>query len=472
VGVAVFLFTDIEGSTRLWADHPAAMRAALARHDELLSQAVKAAGGELFKHTGDGVAAFFPSVAPAVEAAAAAQHGLAAQDWGTIRTIRVRMAIHAGEAERRDEDWFGPALNRTARLMGIGHGGQVLLSGPAHELVSDELLPGCSFVDLGFHRLRDLSRSEHVWQLVGEGLERSFPPLRSFDGYRGQLPAQTTSFVGRRMELEQVGAEVASWRLVTLVGPGGVGKTRLAAQVGAAQVDKFPDGVWMFELAGLDRPDGLEASMLATLGRSGSAISDTRQELLEMIRSWQALLIMDNCEHLLRSVSGLVNDLLAAGAELRVLTTSREPLHLPGERVVAVAPLAVADEAVMLFMDRADAVRRSSVADHENQEVIVQICQHLDGVPLAIELAAARTVAMTPAEIDCRLDQRFRLLAERHRKGDRHGSSSGWWIGATTFSTTKPGGCSAACRCSPGASTPRPPTRCVAARTSSTPWIC
>ena len=398
------------------------MGLALARHDELLSQAVEAAGGEVFKHTGDGMAAVFASVRPAVEAAAAAQRGLDGQAWGTIRAVRARMAIHAGEAERREGDWFGPALNRTARLMGIGHGGQVLLSGPAHELVSDELLPGCSFVDLGSHRLRDLSRAEHVWQLVGEGLERSFPPLRSFDGYRGQLPVQTTSFVGRHTEVEQVGTGLASWRLVTLVGPGGVGKTRLAAQVGASLVDKFPDGVWMFELAGLNRPDGLEASMLATLGRSGAAISDTRQELLEMVRSWRALLIVDNCEHLIRPVTALASDLLAAGPDLTVLATSREPLHVPGERVVPVAPLPVADEAVMLFIDRAVALRPSFAAEGENREAVLRICHHLDGVPLAIELAAARTVAMTPAEIDRRLDQRFRLLSERHREGDRHGS--------------------------------------------------
>jgi predicted ATPase/class 3 adenylate cyclase len=422
VGMAVFLFTDIEGSTRLWADHRAEMPAALARHDELLSDAVRAAGGQVFKHTGDGVAAVFPTVSLAVEAAAAAQQALGAYDWGTIRAIRVRMAVHAGEAEQRDGDWFGPALNRTARLMGIGHGGQVLLSGAAHELMSNDPRPGFSYVDLGAHRLRDLSRAEHVWQLVGDGLERSFPPLRSFDGSRGMLPAQTTSFVGRQPEMEQVGTEVVSSRLVTLVGPGGVGKTRLAAQVGASLVDKFPDGVWMFELAGLNRPDGLEPSMLATLGRSAVAVSDARQDLLEMIRSWRALLILDNCEHLLRSVAELVIDLLAAAPELTVLATSREPLHVPGERVVPVAPLPIADDAVVLFVDRASSLRPSFVAEGDNREAVLRICQHLDGMPLAIELAAARTVAMTPAEIDRRLDQRFRLLSERHREGDRHGS--------------------------------------------------
>ena len=422
VVMGVFLFTDIEGSTRRWADHPEEMGSALAVHDELLSSAVEAAGGEVFKHTGDGLAAVFLSVSAAVAAAATAQRGLGAQDWGAVGAVRVRMAIHAGVAERRDGDWFGPVVNRAARLMGIGYGGQVLLSGAAHELVSDEVLPGLWFVDLGLHLLRDLTRSERVWQLVGEGLERSFPPLRSFEGARGQLPVQTTAFVGRQAELDQVGAELVSARMVTLVGPGGVGKTRLAAQVGASVVDKFPDGVWMFELAGLDRPDGLEQSMLATLGRSILSVIDPRHELLEMTRSWRALLIMDNCEHLVRPVAELVRDLLAAGPELTVLATGREPLHLPGERVLPVAPLAVADEAVVLFVDRAVALRPSFVTEGQSHEAVLRICQRLDGVPLAIELAAARTVAMTPAEIDGRLDQRFRLLSERSREGERHGS--------------------------------------------------
>jgi predicted ATPase len=398
------------------------MGLALTRHDEVLSGAVTAAGGEVFKHTGDGMAAVFPTVSPAVEAAAAAQRALGAQEWGPIRAMRVRMAIHAGEAELRDGDWFGPALNRTARLMGIGHGGQVLLSGATHELMSNDPLPGFSFVDLGSHRLRDLSRAEHVWQLVADGLERSFAPLRSFDGARGQLPAQITSFVGRQAELEQVGAEVAASRLVTLVGPGGVGKTRLAAQVGANLVDNFADGAWMFELAGLNRPDGLEPSMLATLGRTSASLTDARQELVEMIRSWRALLILDNCEHLPRSLAELVVDLLAAGPELTVLATSREPLHVPGERVVPVDPLPIAEDAVVLFVDRASSLRPSFVTEGDNHEAVLRICEHLDGMPLAIELAAARTVAMTPAEIDRRLDQRFRLLSERHREGDRHGS--------------------------------------------------
>jgi predicted ATPase/class 3 adenylate cyclase len=420
--MGVFLFTDIEGSTALWADHPEEMGAALARHDELLFGAVGDSGGEVFKHTGDGLAAVFPSVSMAVQAAARAQRGLAAQDWGSVGALRVRMAIHAGEAEPRGGDWFGPALNRTARLMGIGHGGQVLLSDAAYVLVPDELRDQFSFVEMGAHRLRDLSRPERVWQLAGAGLERRFPPLRSFDGSRGVLPVQTTSFIGRQAELDQLAGELGTARLVTLVGPGGVGKTRLAVQAGANLMDKFSDGVWMFELAGLNHPDGLEASMLATLGRSGTSVTDPRQELLDMVSRWRALLVVDNCEHLLRPVAALVRDLLAAGPDLQVLATSREALHLPGEQVTVVDPLPAADDAVALFVDRATSARRSFVAEGENRAAVERICQQLDGMPLAIELAAARISAMSPPEIERRLDRRFRLLSERSGDQGRHSS--------------------------------------------------
>jgi predicted ATPase/class 3 adenylate cyclase len=416
---SVFLFTDIEGSTRLWAEHPTEMSVALARHDELMIRVMRDAGGRIFKHTGDGVCVVFVSALSAVYAAAAAQRGLAALECGPLGTIRARVAVHAGEAEQRGDDWFGPALNRVARLIGIGYGGQVLLSAAAHELVWDGL-DGFDFADLGSHRLRDLARPEHVWQLVGDGLERSFPPLRSFDGFRGRLPSHLTSFVGREAEITAVSAELVGSRLVTLVGPGGVGKSRMATHLGARLIDRFPDGAWMFELAGLRRVDGLEASMLAALGRSGTSATSTREELLETVRAWRALLIVDNCEHLLRAAADLVCNLLAVGGELRVLATSRESLHVDGERVVVLGPLPVADDAVQLFVDRATA-RRPSFDVDRYREPVTRICQHLDGIPLAIELAAARTVAMTPPELEGRLDQRFRLLSGRGDE-DRHGS--------------------------------------------------
>jgi predicted ATPase len=271
------------------------------------------------------------------------------------------------------------------------------------------------------HRLRDLTRPEHVWQLVADGLRRSFPPLRSFDGFRGQLPSYLTSFVGRGAELDSVSAELLATPLVTLVGPGGVGKSRLATQLGAALIDKYPDGAWMFELAGLNRADALEASMLATLGRSGTSATSPRQDLFDTVRNWRALLIVDNCEHLLRAAADLVRGLLAAGPDLTVLATSREPLRVDGERVILLGPLPVAGDALQLFVERARSRRQSFDAD-ANRGAMLRICEHLDGMPLAIELAAARTVAMTPTELERRLDQRFRLLDDRAGNSHRHGS--------------------------------------------------
>ncbi len=423
VGTRAFLFTDIEGSTKLWSEYPALMPAALARHDNLITEAVVASGGEVFKHTGDGVCAVFTSAADAITAAGSAQRSLTGAEWGDIGRVRVRMAVHAGDAEPRGDDWFGPALNRTARLMGIAHGGQVLISSSAYELASDALDAEIAVADLGTHALRGLARPEHVWQLMGEGLERSFPPLRSIDGAVGSLPRHRTSFVGRATECELVADRLRYARLVTLVGPGGVGKSRLAAEVGATLVDKFPDGVWMFELAGLAAADGLEPLMTATIGLSGGTSAAPREALLNVVRTWRALFIIDNCEHLLRDAAELVECLLTAAPDLVVLATSRERIHLPGEHIVTLKPLPVdgGGAAIELFTDRANVLHDTSDTDFDS-EVVARLCRRLDGMPLAIELAAARTVAMTPAEIEHRLDQRFRLLTQTGATDDRHRS--------------------------------------------------
>ncbi len=336
------------------------------------------------------------------------------------------MAVHAGDAEPRDEDWSGPALNRTARLMAIAHGGQVLVSSSAYELASDALDADIAVADLGTHSLRGLARPEHVWQLTGEGLERNFPPLRSLDGSRGWLPQHLTSFVGRATECDLVADRIREARLVTLVGPGGVGKSRLATEIGTTLVDKFPDGAWMFELAGLAAADGLEPLMTATIGLSGGTSAAPREALLNVVRTWRALLIVDNCEHLLRGAAELVECLLAAGPDLVVLATSRERLHVPGEHVVVLQPLPVdvGGPATELFTDRVGALHDTSGPDFD-VEVVARVCRRLDGMPLAIELAAARTVAMTPTEIERRLDQRFRLLTQTGAIGERHGSLQG-----------------------------------------------
>jgi predicted ATPase len=312
-------------------------------------------------------------------------------------------------------------LNRIARLLALAHGGQVVVSAAAYELASDGGIEGLSFVDLGVHRLRDLEHPEHAWQLVGEGLERRFPPLRSLDTPRGWLPVYLTPFIGRQAELDLLLAVVGEARLVTLVGSGGAGKTRLAAKTGAGLVDRFPDGVWMFQLAGLANPDGLEAAMSSALGLSEMSGLSTADVLFETLAGWRALLIIDNCEHLTDAVAPLVEGLLSMGPRLVVLATSREPLGVPGERVVALGPMAEGD-AVRLFVDHAADRRRSLSVSGVDAEVVGRICQQLDCMPLAIELAAARTLAMTPAEIEARLNQRFQLLSSR--SGDRTGRHS------------------------------------------------
>jgi predicted ATPase/class 3 adenylate cyclase len=418
-----FLFTDLEGSTKLWNAYRDQMRQALDRHDELIATSVQKFQGRVFKYTGDGLCADFSSTISAVVAAATAQQALAAADWESVPSLKSRMAVHVGEAERRGEDWTGPALNRTARLMGIGHGGQILLSGAAHELVADEIAAELGFVDLGLHRLRDLARAEHVWQVVGPGLERSFPALKSFDGRRGRLPPQTTSFVGRTAEIRDLVDSLSENRLVTLIGPGGVGKSRLAVQAGVDLADSFGNGVWMCELATLDRAVGLDAAVLEALAAPGSAVVDPRAHLLDVLGRWQALLILDNCEHLIADVTALVRDVLSNAPQVTVLATSRERLHLAGEHVVTVQPMTVSDDAVQLFLDRATELQHNFKVDDAGRLVIGRICDELDGLPLAIELAAARTIAMTPTEIAQMLDQRFRLLATRTSDpASRHGS--------------------------------------------------
>jgi predicted ATPase len=402
------------------------MPGALAEHDDVITTAVMAAGGRVFKHTGDGVCAVFTSAGDAVTAAASAQRSLTATAWGNISPVRVRMAVHAGDAEPRGDDWSGPALNRTARIMSLANGGQVLLSSSAYELASDALDADVSVLDLGSHSLRGLARPEHIWQLAGEGLERTFPPLRSVDAALGSLPRHLTSFVGRASECEQVADRLRQARLVTLVGPGGVGKSRLAAEVGAALVDKFPDGVWMFELAGVAAADGLEPLMTATIGLSGGTSAAPREALLNVVRTWRALFIVDNCEHLLRAAADLAECLLAAGPDLVVLATSRERLHVPGEHVVTVRPLSVdvGGAAIELFADRVNTLHGTGGVAF-GVDTVARLCQRLDGMPLAIELAAARTVAMTPAEIERRLDHRFRLLTQTGGDDERHGSLRG-----------------------------------------------
>jgi predicted ATPase len=405
-----FLFTDIEGSTRRWEQDPQGMRLALAAHDQVLRAAVEANDGYLFKHTGDGICAVFSSAEAAVAAAVDAQVGL---------ELPVRMGLATGRAEQRDGDYFGPVLNRTARVMAAGHGGQVLLSGSTAGVVE-----GVDVSDLGVHRLRDLSGREHLFQVQASGLESDFPSLRTLDLVPGNLPVQTTSFIGRETEVKQVIDLVRSYRLVTMSGVGGVGKTRLSLQVAAGLVEEFPDGVWLVELAPIRDPAAVPDAVAATLGIVPQAGGSITQGLVRSLAGQSVLIVLDNCEHVLDAAANVVEAVLVGAAPVKVLATSREGLRVPGEHLWPVPPLSVGDvgsEAMELFMERALEVNPGFDLDNDgDRPAISMICRRLDGIALAIELAAARTVSLTPEEVLERLDNRFGLLSGGWRGQERH----------------------------------------------------
>jgi predicted ATPase/class 3 adenylate cyclase len=416
-GTVTFLFTDIEGSTRLWQQDKAVMGAALARHDEMIREAVAAHGGEVFSTSGDGLAVAFPTASSAVAAARAAQESLGAELWPTASPLRVRMGLHTGEAERREGDYFGPAVNRAARLMGVGHGGQVLCSSATAGIVESEV----PLVDLGEHRLRDLDRPMHVFQ-VGGG---TFPPLRSLDVLAGNLPLQPTRFVGRAGELDRVTSALDQSRLVTLTGVGGVGKTRLALQAAAEESPAFADGVWLVELAGLIDPGLVSETVAAVLGVQTQAGRPVEDCVADAFGARELLVVLDNCEHVIGAAAQLAERLVSSPGRSRVLATSREGLGVPGERVIAVPPLAVppsdapglvlASDAVRLFVERAADARDGFSVGEADAPALARLCRRLDGIPLAIELAAARVRSSSPGDILAHLDQRFRLLSAGRR---------------------------------------------------------
>jgi predicted ATPase/class 3 adenylate cyclase len=405
-----FLFTDLAGSSRLWERQPDAMQVALADHDAIVAAAVQAHGGEVFSTMGDGFAATFADVGDAVAAAVDAQRNLRGYSWGPTGELRVRMGIHIGPAQRRGTDYFGPTLNRCARLMALGHGGQVLVSAAAR----DRLGADHQTHDLGYHQLRDLAAPEHVFQLVADGMDVDFPPLRGVEGSAGNLPLQLTSFVGRRDDVDGVLAALESGRVLTLSGVGGVGKTRLALQAAAAVASQFADGVWLCELAALGDPDAVPHVVAALFGVQAEPDRSLTGLLAERLRTSKTLLVLDNCEHVLDAVVELVEAVLAACPGVTVLATSREPLVVAGEIVRPVRALG-SDDALELFVDRASAARPEFTLNDGNEAAVAEICRRLDGVPLAIELAAARVLSMGPTEIAQRLDERFRLLTGGRR---------------------------------------------------------
>jgi predicted ATPase/class 3 adenylate cyclase len=427
IGTVTFLFTDLEVSTRLWEVEPQAMGAALARHDEILRAAIAAHGGQVVKGRGDGVHAVFVTAADAVRASIEFQRLLGAESWRVSEPLRVRVGIHTGVAELRDGDYFGSTVNRAARLEGIAHGGQILASQATETLVRDELDEGVDLIDLGAHRLRDLSRAERVFQVAHPQLQQDFPVLRSLEAFPGNLPVQLTSFVGREEDVATVVAALEESRLVTLTGVGGVGKTRLALQVAAEVLHEFADGVWLCELGATDDGDLLGQVLVAALGvqpRTGRSLVES---VCDYLAAKHALIVLDNCEHLLDAVAEVAEAMLQAAPDVRVLATSRELLGVAGERVVGVRSLPVtsgpgveaiaACDAVRLFVDRASATRSEFRLDDENAETVMEICRRLDGIPLAVELAAARVTSMGPRQIADLLDERFQLLTGGRRRG-------------------------------------------------------
>ena len=423
-GTVTFLFSDVEGSTWLWEQHPDGMKAALACHDLLLRRAVESNQGTVIKTTGDGMLAAFQTVIPAMQAALAVQQALSGEAWVEIepQTIRVRMALHTGAAELRAGDYFGPALNRAARLMAAGHGGQVLLSDVTAGLARDDLPADVSLLDLGEQRLKDLSRPERVYQLVHPGLARDFPPLKTLESFPNNLPQQLTSFVGRQSELAMTRSRLENARLLTLIGPGGTGKTRLALQLAADVLPRYLDGVWLVELAPLADP-ALVLQTVASVLKVREVPGLTLQELLtNTLRGRHLLLVLDNCEHLIEACASLADHMLRVCPHLQMIASSREALGIGGEVIYRVPPLALpADvdtspdnlcefESVQLFVERAQAVQPQFSFTAANAPAVAQISRRLDGIPLALELAAARVRMMPPEQIAAHLDDRFRLL--------------------------------------------------------------
>ncbi len=409
--MVTFLFTDIEGSTRRWEVDAEGMRVALAAHDEVLCDAIQAHGGWLFKHTGDGVCAAFASPRSAVDAAVAAQGAL---------ELPVRMGIATGEAELREGDYFGAVLNRAARVMAAGHGGQILLAESTAGLLS-----GVDLVDLGPRRLRDLPTPIGMFQVQAPGLQTDFPLLRALETSPGNLRPVPTSFIGRESEAGEVQAVVKTHRLVTLTGVGGVGKTRLALEVAGRLVDEFPDGVWFFELAAVTDPVAVPDAVAAVLGITQQPGRSVAESVAAALEGRVRLLVLDNCEHVLDAAAELIEAILAASATTKIVATSREGLGIADERLWPVPSLDVGagidSAAVALFVERAQHVSpRFTVSGTGEAAAVVEICRRLDGIPLAIELAASRMAAMTAGEVRDRLDQRLRLLVGSRRALERH----------------------------------------------------
>ena len=428
-GIVTFLFTDIEDSTKLWENAPVQMKVALQRHHVILQEAITSNGGNVFQIIGDAFCAAFPTAASAVSAAATAQRGLHQEPWDLPFPIRARMGIHTGEAEPVSNDSpsrgyaSNQTLNRVARILKAGHGGQVLLSSPTKELLNDLPPKNTGLRDMGEHHLKNLARPEHLYQLNIQGLPSDFPPLDTLNSYRHNLPFQLTSFIGREKEIADVRRALEKHRLVTLTGAGGTGKTRLSLQIAADLLDQFPNGVWFIELAPITDPNLIPQTIHTTMGLVEQPGKSLVQMLMDFLRDKKVLIILDNCEHLIEACAKLTDAFLSHSPRLKILASSREALGVKGEVAWRVPSLSMPDpkkipvldqlaqyEAIRLFMDRASLANPHFALTKDNASVVAQICHRLDGIPLALELAAARVKVLSVDQISARLDDRFHLL--------------------------------------------------------------
>jgi len=410
-GTVTFLFCDIQGSTTLWARTPHAMSAAVAMHDALFREVISAHDGVIFKTVGDEVCSVFGRADQAISAAVEVQRRLPEQHWPEeTGLLHVRMGIHTGQAIERDNDYFGPALNRVARVMSVAHGGQVVTTRSTAAVVEGILDASIRFRDLGVHHLKGLTEPEAIYQILAPGLQFEFPPLTSSDQHANNIPTQISSFVGRTSELAALSDLTQYHRLLTIVGPGGIGKTRIALQLATEVLSLFPDGAWLIELAPLNDGKLIAQTIGDTFRLKEEPHQTIDDQLIDYLHSKKLLLVLDNSEHLLAETAAVAKKLLSRCPGLVIVTTSREPLHLTGEHVFRLPPLGLPTpdgprdappaDSVLLFIERARAVRPATVLAAADREIAASICSKLEGIPLAIELAAARIVTLPLPDLD------------------------------------------------------------------------
>jgi predicted ATPase/class 3 adenylate cyclase len=418
-GTVTFLFSDVEGSTQLLERHGDLMGRALGRHHELFEQIIERHDGVIFETVGDAVYAAFSRPSGAIAASLDAHRALAAEPWGPIERIAVRIAVNTGPVERRGRNYFGAALFRASRLQALGYGEQTLVAGVTATLATGRLPDGAVLRDLGFHQLKDLGEPEHVFQLDHPDLRREFPPLKALDARRHNLPEQLSSFVGRDRELGEIGRLLDARRLVTLLGPGGIGKTRLALQVAADRFDAHADGVWFVDLAPIDDASTMPGAVARALGLPGDIGEEVTDRLRTFLAESDLLLVLDNLEQIRIAAAPIISGWLRSASRIRVLATSRAPLRVQGEQEFVVPPLTAGNPsvkeaqpapAVQLFTERAQAIVPGFDADMAAGPLIADICMRLDGLPLAIELAAARLRLFALPELHRRLADRLPLL--------------------------------------------------------------